>query len=149
MAVHLKFLTAVGNEAVAQKDIDRAAETLLRKMVQDIRACTSTRKNADLVFLLPESGLLFPKQHLKEHMETRWERFARTKGIKRKQQSPLVYDEEVGEYIPRYGPYSKKNRMLGAAVRDGEISASALRRVKRKNVDKNQANMLANRARRE
>lgn len=44
----------------------------------------------------------------RERSETKWEQFAREKGIhKKKKRDRLVLDETTGEYIPRYGRGSK------------------------------------------
>lgn len=145
MDTHLTLLTAIDGSPMGNEDINSLATILLRRMIDEIKMCASTRRDSDLVFILPQSTLIFPKHYLKEHIETKWERFARTKGIKKKKRSALVYDEEIGDYVPRYGAYSKKNRMLNAAVKDGEVTSSSLRREKRKNVEKNRASMLANR----
>lgn len=141
---HLKYLAVVSNDEVGHGDVNTKASGLLKQMACEIKLCTSARKGSDLVFRLPQADLLLPKQHLKEHVETRWERFARAKGIKKRRRSGLVYDEDVGEYIPRYGPHSKKNRVLNAAVKDGEVAPSAIRRARKKNIEKNKANRLAN-----
>jgi hypothetical protein len=34
---------------------------------------------------------------------TKWEQFAKLKGIKKRSKSRLVYDEEKDEYLPRFG----------------------------------------------
>lgn len=147
MSTHLKLLTTISNKVLKHEEINERVKELLKDITNEIKTCVSTRRDSDLVFILPESTFLLPKQYLKEHIETKWEKFARKKGIKNRKRRALVYDEEIGEYIQRYGPYSKKNRILGAAVRDGEITTSTLKRMKKKNVEKNKANMLANRSR--
>ncbi len=43
---------------------------------------------------------------------TKWEKFAQIKGIKNKKKSNLVFDEESGEYRPRWGYGSKNNDPL-------------------------------------
>jgi regulator of ribosome biosynthesis len=40
---------------------------------------------------------------------TRWEKFAKDKGIHKTKRSRLEFDDESGEYLPRYGSGSKKN----------------------------------------
>lgn len=141
---HLKLLTVISNSAVGHSDINQETSNLLKGIVKEIKTCQSARRGSDLVFTLPEPTIILPRQHLKEHTETRWERFARAKGIKKKKKSQIVYDEEIGDYIPRYGPHSKKNRILKAAVKEGEVTLSALRRQKKNNIEKNEANRLAN-----
>ncbi|AFN83566.1 hypothetical protein EROM_081500 [Encephalitozoon romaleae SJ-2008] len=141
---HLKLLTVISNNAVGRSDINQETSNLLKGIVKEIKACQSSRRGSDLVFALPEPTMILPRQHLKEHTETRWERFARSKGIKKKKKSQIVYDKEIGDYVPRYGPHSKKNRILKAAVKEGEVTLSALRRQKKNNIEKNEANRLAN-----
>ncbi|ODQ50922.1 ribosomal biogenesis regulatory protein [Saitoella complicata NRRL Y-17804] len=59
----------------------------------------------DAVTLLPrEKPLPKPKE------ETRWERFARQKGIApKKREGKMVYDEATGEWVPKWG-YGGKNK---------------------------------------
>ena len=40
---------------------------------------------------------------------TRWEQFAKVKGIKKRKRSAKVYDEELGEYAARHGGRSAKS----------------------------------------
>lgn len=44
----------------------------------------------------------------KEKEPTKWEKFAKIKGITKKKKSRLVYDEEKKEYLPRWG-YKRAN----------------------------------------
>ncbi|KAL8269339.1 hypothetical protein Esti_006729 [Eimeria stiedai] len=39
---------------------------------------------------------------------TRWEQFAKAKGIKKRKRSRLVWSDEAGDWVPRWGPHSKK-----------------------------------------
>lgn len=43
----------------------------------------------------------------KERSLTKWEQFAKEKGISKKRRDRLVFDEATGEYVPRYGKGSK------------------------------------------
>ncbi|KAH9410902.1 ribosome biogenesis regulatory protein RRS1 [Ordospora pajunii] len=144
---HLKFLTVISNQELKHADVDKQTKELLRKMAKEIRSCASIRKDGDLVHILPEPQLMFPREYLKSHVETKWQKFARSKGIKKKSRSGLVYDEEIGEYIPRYGPYSKKNRILKSGLMDSEKTVSSLRKQRKRNIEKNHANRIANASR--
>jgi regulator of ribosome biosynthesis len=44
----------------------------------------------------------------KEKELTKWEKFAKEKGIVKKKRSRMLFDEEKGEYLPRFG-YKKAN----------------------------------------
>ena len=55
---------------------------------------------------LPPGTTLLPREKPvpEPRPETRWERFAKEKGIKkRKKSSRMVYDEQKGEWRPRWG----------------------------------------------
>lgn len=48
--------------------------------------------------------------------ETRWEAFARRKGIQKRKRSRMVWDEVAKDWLPRYGLGSSKKRALGDDV---------------------------------
>ncbi|KND00134.1 uncharacterized protein SPPG_04476 [Spizellomyces punctatus DAOM BR117] len=54
---------------------------------------------------LPDATTQIPraKPIPKEKALTRWENFAKTKGIQKRKTSRMVYDEGVGDYKPRWG----------------------------------------------
>lgn len=58
---------------------------------------------------LPAATTLLPRFHKppKKPLMTRWEQFAKSKGIKKKKRSRLVYSEEVKDWVPRHGKGSK------------------------------------------
>jgi regulator of ribosome biosynthesis len=147
MTVHLQALVAISNRPVTGEEIDAVAREQLKELTSEIKKCTATRVDADLVYLLPENTINFPIQCLKEHSETKWEAFARAKGIKKKK-GRMVFDEEFNEWIPRFGPYSKKNLILNSGVHEEGSSFSGLKRARKKNVEKNKAQQEANRKKR-
>lgn len=61
----------------------------------------------DLGFMasLPKPTTALPREKPvpKPKPLTRWEKFAKAKGIKNKKRDRMVYDEKSGEYRPRYG----------------------------------------------
>lgn len=52
-----------------------------------------------------------------QKMETRWERFAKEKGIQKVKKKRVVWDEERGAYLPTFG-----YRNQGAAAKDKDLS---------------------------
>jgi regulator of ribosome biosynthesis len=60
---------------------------------------------------LPEPTTQLPraKPIPKEKPMTRWEKFAKSKGIQKKKQDRYEYDETLGEERPRFGRHSAKN----------------------------------------
>jgi len=59
---------------------------------------------------LPPSTTVFPRQKTLPAVKklTRWEKFAKDKGIKKKKRSRLVYDELNDTWVPRWGAHSIK-----------------------------------------
>ncbi|ORX98152.1 RRS1-domain-containing protein [Basidiobolus meristosporus CBS 931.73] len=58
-----------------------------------------------VVAKLPDQKTVIPREKPlpKAKPLTRWEKFAKAKGIQNKKRSRMVYDEATGEYKPRYG----------------------------------------------
>ena len=61
---------------------------------------------------LPTPSILFPRFRTlpEKPIMTRWEEFAKKKGIKKKKKrSRMVWSEEVKDWVPRYGGKSIKS----------------------------------------
>jgi regulator of ribosome biosynthesis len=58
---------------------------------------------------LPSPKLVIPREKPVPQTKplTRWEKFAKEKGIKKKKKSKMEYDEATGEYKPTWGYKSK------------------------------------------
>lgn len=148
MKTCLKYLTVTENKEIQKSEINEMASKQIKQIIGEIRKLPSVRKNGDLIFDVPDTTKnIFPKQMLVEHVETKWEKFAKTKGIKKKKKSQMVYDEELKEYVQRFGPYSKKNLAIKAGIYEDDKTVSALRRERKKNIEKNKKQMLANKTR--
>lgn len=61
--------------------------------------------DAGVLAILPNRTTVLPREKPlpKEKPLTRWEKFAKVKGIQNKKRDRMVYDEETGEYKPRWG----------------------------------------------
>ncbi|KAF9763853.1 Ribosome biogenesis regulatory like protein [Nosema granulosis] len=145
METYLDFLTVIRNsEENGELDVE------VSKMIGNIRNLVKTQKSVqkdvDLVYIVDRSDYQLPKQFSEDKTTTKWEAFAVKKGIK-KRKSRMVYDEELNKYIPRYGPYSKKNLIVNSVVIEGEKTFSKLKKEKKKRVEKNKEQMLENRRR--
>lgn len=66
------------------------------------------------VVALPKPTTKIPREKPlpKPKEPTRWEKFAKAKGIVKRKKSAKVFDEDVKEWIPRHGSKSAKNRDL-------------------------------------
>ena len=90
-----------------------------------------------------------------EKSETKWERFARKKGIRKKArgEGKLTYDDEKGDWVPKWGYKGKiddddwivevddKKEM---ELKDGETVRGAGRREKAENAKRNERRQRAN-----
>lgn len=83
--------------------------------------------------------------------ETRWEKFARERGIKKQKKDRMVFDEETGEYRPRFGYKRAKGGVEDlpiVEVRDGdnpdEDPWAKARKDKKDRVKKNLKNQMRN-----
>lgn len=83
--------------------------------------------------------------------ETKWEKFAREKGIQKKKSDRMLYDEDTGEYKPRFG-YKRGNNGIEdipiVEVKPGDDPYadpwSEEKKSKKERVDKNQKNQIKN-----
>lgn len=60
---------------------------------------------------LPPGEAIFPRSRRipKKREPTKWEKFAKEKGIQKKKRSGKVFDEQTQQYLPRWGSKSKAN----------------------------------------
>ncbi|KAJ1920942.1 Rhodanese- sulfurtransferase [Mycoemilia scoparia] len=84
------------------KSISRDNAQLLMNQIME-QPIEATEEGVMAQLPVPETVLPREKPIPKEKPMTRWEKFAKLKGIKKQKQSRMVYDEETGEYRPRWG----------------------------------------------
>ncbi len=98
------------------------------------------------VFRLPRAYRLPEKKPL-----TKWEEFAKLKGIKKKKRDRMIFDEDSQEYKPRFGYKRAKNGIEDIPI--VEIKAgqdpyadpwAEARKDKAERVKKNQKNQMKN-----
>lgn len=68
---------------------------------------------------LPSKTTVVPRFKVlpSEKMLSKWQKFAKEKGIQKKKRSRMVYDETQEDYVPRWGAYSiKHNQRKGQAI---------------------------------
>uniref|UniRef100_A0A8C5X124 Ribosome biogenesis regulatory protein n=1 Tax=Malurus cyaneus samueli TaxID=2593467 RepID=A0A8C5X124_9PASS len=105
---------------------------------------------------LPEPTFRLPREKPppKPRPPTRWEQFARLKGIRRKKKTSLVWDEQAKEWRRRWGyrraggdPSRAWLAEVPAGADPEEDQFARLRREKRERVARNELNRLRNLAR--
>eukprot|EP00455_Lapot_gusevi_P018103 TRINITY_DN1981_c0_g2_i1.p1 TRINITY_DN1981_c0_g2~~TRINITY_DN1981_c0_g2_i1.p1 ORF type:complete len:341 (+),score=120.80 TRINITY_DN1981_c0_g2_i1:67-1089(+) len=105
-----------------------------------------------VVAILPEPSTQIPREKPppKPKAPTRWELFAKTKGIKKTKKSRMTFDEEKQEYLPRWG-YKRANDPNQQWVLDHKEGAdvsvdpfTALKQEKKDRIAKNKKQQLNN-----
>lgn len=97
-------------EAILSNTARDCAQALINQL---LTTCSITRSSDDgslqINLPTPETHLPREKPVPKEKEKTKWERFAEKKGIKNKRRDgKLVFDEEKGDWVPKYGYKGKK-----------------------------------------
>ncbi|KAJ2160466.1 Rhodanese- sulfurtransferase [Coemansia sp. RSA 552] len=84
------------------KELSREGTQLL---VNELFSQPTTVDDDSVYASLPKVATVLPREKPlpKEKAMTRWEKFAKIKGIEKRKKSRLVYDEEREEYRPRFG----------------------------------------------
>lgn len=68
-------------------------------------------EQSKLYLALPPPVTLFPRSRKlpEEKKETKWEKFAKEKGIKKRKRAGMAYDSTLKTQVARWGKKSKKN----------------------------------------
>lgn len=136
MQIHQQILTAKIDQQ--PHSINSAAKTMIETITKQIKLNRSSRKNSHLVYELSKSDVKFPDFYNKEKTMTKWERFAKKKGLKFKSKSKMVWDEELQKFLPTWGSNSKKNLILRGGVVDIKgKTLSKLKKEKKLRIEKN------------
>lgn len=101
-------------EEVLLEETQRAAQYLYNKL----RALPTEMSETGPVTILPSEVLSLPrfKKIPEPKPETKWEKFAREKGIKKSKKDRMLYDEVTGEFAPRFGYKRTKNGLQEQAI---------------------------------
>lgn len=145
----------------SQSDLASIARDTAQGLInQLLTTCTINSSPVDgLSLVLPPCTTRLPREKplpvAKE--ETKWEKFARKKGIKDKKrgEGKLVYDEEKGEWVPKWG-YKGRNKegetdwivevdeKKEAGLKEGETLRGASRRDRVEKQKRNERKQRSN-----
>lgn len=83
---------------------------------------------------MPEVGILFPrsKRLPEEKVLTKWEKFAKEKGIKKHKRAGMKYDEGSKGQVARWGRKSKNNKMDVAIMEEKQFGKNPFEMEKTK-----------------
>ena len=157
---HLRHLTAFDNDPVDLIAFDKdrkeylaeSARRSAQQLVNKLFDLPIERTDAGPVADLPDATIILPraKPVPKPKPETRWQKFARERGIMNKKKNRMVYDEERQEWAPNWG-YKRANaeyKEWAVDIPEGQVGSDELFDGKAKqNRLKNRANQLKNQER--
>lgn len=109
--IDLGNLTAFDNRTDLQGSLIELATQSTEPLVQAIFSLPIQEEDDGRFVHLPKPTFELPREKPipKERPLTKWEQFAKEKGINKKRRDRLVLDEATGEYVPRYGKGSKNS----------------------------------------
>lgn len=148
----VRFLEGQDKESVLVQTAQRAAQLLMKKIFD----CPVEPSDVGPLVILPSEITVLPRSHklLEEKPETKWEKFAKEKGIKKTKRDRMVFDEESDEFKPRFGYKRAKNGIEDIPiieVKPGQDPYadpwSEARNEKKDRVKKNEKNQLQNQKR--
>ena len=101
------------SDRITEADITAAARDCAQALLnQLLSTCPIVRSEDSVTLTLPGPDTPLPREKPipAEKALTKWQEFAKKKGIKAKaKESNLKYDEETGEWVPKWG-YKGKNK---------------------------------------
>lgn len=102
----IRILSGQDKEDVLKSAAQRAAQLLLKRLID----CPQEQSDVGPLVVLPPETSIIPRGYKlpEEKPETKWEKFAKEKGIKKKKRDRMIFEEETGEFKPRFG-YKRAN----------------------------------------
>jgi regulator of ribosome biosynthesis len=75
-------------------------------------------EKSKLYLTLPEPTTVFPRSRKLpvERKETKWEKFAKEKGIKKRKTTGMAYDSTLKKQVARWGIKSKQNKLMDVPI---------------------------------
>eukprot|EP00899_Mesostigma_viride_P017971 jgi/Mesvir1/26175/Mv06872-RA.1 len=128
------------------------ARDIVQALIQGLFSCPSRKVDMGRMAQLPAPTFALPrvKPLPKPKPLTKWEKFAKEKGIRKKKKDKVVWDDATGEWRRRYG-YKRAGDISDVGVIEakptdqvGEDPFEKLEKKKKSNVAKNEANRIRN-----
>jgi len=156
----LGYLYACDSQPIDSASLLNQKEDFLKNLARDnsqlllnaIFSLPTTRVDDGVVADLPPPKTPLPREKPipKPKPLTRWEKFAKVKGIQKKKRSKMVFDETYQEYKPRYG-YKRANDEINDWLIEVPSNADPMEnqfekktKEKKERVEKNKQNQKKN-----
>ena len=137
-----------------EKELERLTRDNTQLFINKLWELDTERIDGSVIAKLPDPVTILPraKKIPTPRPPTKWEQFAKKKGIKKRKKDKLVYDEDAKEWRPRFGYRSKQNQekeWVVEAKGDEAPDEAFMKRTheKKERVAKNEYNRLKNIAR--
>lgn len=153
ISLDLGNLVAFDGRAEHNKSAEEMAREATDAIVHAVFSLPMTELDDGRYVNLPKGTFALPREKPipKERAPTKWEKYALEKGIqKRRKRDRLIFDEETGEYVPRYGRGSKNSNDRHVIIPHKEGMGSdydpfaAKREEKRDRIKQNRKKNLSN-----
>lgn len=99
------------------------------------------------MYELKDDSDAFPQKTQEHKPMTKWEKFAKEKGIKPVKKTKRVWNEDTKAWEFRFGSNTIQNMKLREGIVEGKKSVNQLKREKKERVAKNKKQMLKNKER--
>ena len=93
------------NHEELEKQLHNLTQRTTQMLIRKVFECPTEKSEVGPLALLPEEISRLPREKRipEPKPETKWEKFAKEKGITNKKKEKMVFDETTGAYAPRYG----------------------------------------------
>lgn len=142
------------SEESIENELKARARDNCQLLLNELWTLPTERNQEAIVAILPPPTSLLPREKPVPvpKLPTKWEQYAKEKGIVKKKKTKLVWDDVVKEWIPRFG-YKKavaeteKNWVMEYKEGDNQDPREKMIEEKREKVAKNELQRLRNIAR--
>lgn len=99
------------SDEMSEEQLQELSRENCQLLMNEIFSLPVVSEDTGIFAKLPECTSKIPREKplKKVKKETKWESFAKEKGIKNRKRSGMVFDDKTEEYKPRYGYKSKSN----------------------------------------
>ncbi|MFH4982570.1 hypothetical protein AB6A40_009279 [Gnathostoma spinigerum] len=105
--------TPVGSEINSQleSELQSRARDNIQALINEVWKLDFERTQDAICVSLPRSSYPLPREKIlpRKREPTKWEQYAKAKGITKKRKKGKIYDEETGKWKPTYGYRSARN----------------------------------------
>jgi hypothetical protein len=113
MIENVHFVSNGQQEPLTEIQLKNISREPIQQLVHTLFQLPSRRVDTRVVVELPPAKTLLPREHVvpQEKPLTKWEQFAKAKGIHKQKRSQMIWDESSEQWKPRHG-YQRAHKDL-------------------------------------